>query len=308
MKHACIMFIARPPTPPAESEHSNNDFASLTSLKKSPFWTTFSNSTSSKLFDGNDTFYPPITAKCELCNWFQGAEKSNSTKSVVDKFEQDSDCRSSGDGRTSVMCEVAPNSPFFSSCNISPSCCWCSKTNCVENHQEMALIDVRNRNSVWTWDHETVNGFHIKNTGRRKSPEGGRSAKCFHNAYIGPNSSNFYHSEINRTSRSSETQTRLRASGNTRTTYVGNPSEGQQSHMWLYMTVWIASVLAYINGLTGDFVHDDLSAITSNPDVTGKNPFYQVFINDYWGKPLSHPLSHKSYRPLTTITFRWVQP
>lgn len=80
--------------------------------------------------------------------------------------------------------------------------------------------------------------------------------------------------------------------------------ESEQSHMWLYMIVWIASVLSYLNSLTGEFVHDDLSAITSNPDVTGSNPLYKLFLNDYWGKPLSHPLSHKSCRPLTILTFR----
>ncbi|KAK4295916.1 hypothetical protein Pmani_031550 [Petrolisthes manimaculis] len=74
---------------------------------------------------------------------------------------------------------------------------------------------------------------------------------------------------------------------------------------WLYMTVWVAAVLVYINGLTGDFVHDDISAIKTNPDVLGNNPLSNVFFNDYWGKPMSDPRSHKSYRPLTILTFRW---
>lgn len=73
---------------------------------------------------------------------------------------------------------------------------------------------------------------------------------------------------------------------------------------WLYMTVWLAAVLVYINGLTGDFVHDDISAIKTNPDVLGTNPLSHVFFNDYWGKPMSDPRSHKSYRPLTILTFR----
>lgn len=29
-----------------------------------------------------------------------------------------------------------------------------------------------------------------------------------------------------------------------------------------------------------------------------------MFTNDFWGSPLSHPESHKSYRPLTILTFR----
>jgi len=33
-------------------------------------------------------------------------------------------------------------------------------------------------------------------------------------------------------------------------------------------------------------------------------PLTSVFSNDFWGSPLSHPESHKSYRPLTILTFR----
>ncbi|XP_066950017.1 protein O-mannosyl-transferase TMTC1-like isoform X2 [Macrobrachium rosenbergii] len=73
---------------------------------------------------------------------------------------------------------------------------------------------------------------------------------------------------------------------------------------WVYMLVWVASVLVYFNGLNGDFVHDDISAITTNADVIGTNPISHVFFNDYWGKPMSDPLSHKSYRPFTILTFR----
>ncbi|XP_069192936.1 protein O-mannosyl-transferase Tmtc3-like [Procambarus clarkii] len=79
---------------------------------------------------------------------------------------------------------------------------------------------------------------------------------------------------------------------------------GTRRTTWVYMTVWVAGVLVYVNGLTGDFVHDDVSAIKTNPDVLGTNPLSQVFCNDYWGKPLVDPRSHKSYRPFTILTFR----
>ena len=41
--------------------------------------------------------------------------------------------------------------------------------------------------------------------------------------------------------------------------------------------------------------------------MVGRNPL-SVFSSDYWGVPLSHPGSHKSYRPLTTLSFRldWI--
>lgn len=31
----------------------------------------------------------------------------------------------------------------------------------------------------------------------------------------------------------------------------------------------------------------------------------EVFSNDYWGRPMNSPSSHKSWRPLTVLTFRW---
>ncbi|XP_069157258.1 protein O-mannosyl-transferase TMTC1 [Procambarus clarkii] len=75
-------------------------------------------------------------------------------------------------------------------------------------------------------------------------------------------------------------------------------------HAWLYLTAWLAGVLVYINGLTGDFVHDDISSIKTNPDVLGTAPISSLFFNDYWGRSMADPLSHKSYRPVTILTFR----
>ncbi|XP_050544980.1 protein O-mannosyl-transferase TMTC1-like [Daktulosphaira vitifoliae] len=81
-------------------------------------------------------------------------------------------------------------------------------------------------------------------------------------------------------------------------------------HRWpevavtVYLTVAVAVILSYWNGLNGDFVHDDIPAITMNGDVLGTNPILQVVTNDFWGTPMADPNSHKSYRPLTTLTFR----
>ncbi|XP_047989833.1 protein O-mannosyl-transferase TMTC1-like [Leguminivora glycinivorella] len=71
----------------------------------------------------------------------------------------------------------------------------------------------------------------------------------------------------------------------------------------LYGTVVITAVLSYINSLNGEFVHDDIPAVVMNPDVIGTNPLRKVFENDFWGTPMSDVNSHKSYRPLTTLSF-----
>ncbi|KAK9874620.1 hypothetical protein WA026_005449 [Henosepilachna vigintioctopunctata] len=72
----------------------------------------------------------------------------------------------------------------------------------------------------------------------------------------------------------------------------------------IYTLVSTAAVASYLNGLNGDFVHDDIPAVTLNKDVTGSNPIGHVFRNDFWGTPMDEIGSHKSYRPLTTLTFR----
>ncbi|XP_046645725.1 protein O-mannosyl-transferase TMTC1-like isoform X2 [Daphnia pulicaria] len=69
--------------------------------------------------------------------------------------------------------------------------------------------------------------------------------------------------------------------------------------------------LVFFNSLGGDFVHDDLSAVRYNEDVTagsdadGRSKSGSIWSNDFWGTALSDVKSHKSYRPLTVLSFRW---
>lgn len=45
-------------------------------------------------------------------------------------------------------------------------------------------------------------------------------------------------------------------------------------------------------------------AILTNADLRPDRPFWNLFFNDFWGTPLTHSGSHKSYRPLCVATFR----
>ncbi|XP_041972951.1 protein O-mannosyl-transferase TMTC1-like [Aricia agestis] len=72
----------------------------------------------------------------------------------------------------------------------------------------------------------------------------------------------------------------------------------------IYCMVTATAVLSYINSLNGDFVHDDIPAIVSNADVVGGGNLKQLLLDDFWGTPMADPSSHKSYRPLTTLSFR----
>ncbi|KAL1479428.1 hypothetical protein MTO96_051846 [Rhipicephalus appendiculatus] len=86
--------------------------------------------------------------------------------------------------------------------------------------------------------------------------------------------------------------------------------------MWCW-TAWVpavcagvVAVLCYVNSLDGDFVHDDMVAVVGNPDVTGESrrrassSSTSLWMNDFWGRPMADPRSHKSYRPLTVLSFR----
>ena len=74
----------------------------------------------------------------------------------------------------------------------------------------------------------------------------------------------------------------------------------------VYAAVGLVAVGAYSNALAGDFVHDDIPAVVRNRDVIGENPIFSVLADDFWGTPMQDLSSHKSYRPLTTFTFRFV--
>ncbi|KAL0273181.1 UNVERIFIED_CONTAM: hypothetical protein PYX00_005917 [Menopon gallinae] len=84
-----------------------------------------------------------------------------------------------------------------------------------------------------------------------------------------------------------------------------SPKRKPQNRHWKeYGVVVAVSLTCYANALLGDFVHDDIPAIMHNRDVTGQTPLLEIFKNDFWGAPMSDPSSHKSYRPLTTLSFR----
>ncbi|XP_063053836.1 protein O-mannosyl-transferase TMTC3 [Engraulis encrasicolus] len=63
-------------------------------------------------------------------------------------------------------------------------------------------------------------------------------------------------------------------------------------------------MVCYWNSWFCGFVFDDVSAILDNKDLRPSTPLQNLFRNDFWGTPMSEERSHKSYRPLTVLTFR----
>ena len=73
------------------------------------------------------------------------------------------------------------------------------------------------------------------------------------------------------------------------------------------VAVTVTSFLVYCNSLWGGFVFDDHRAILTNDDLDPtKTDLWGVFVNDFWGGHMSRSESHKSYRPLTVLTYRYL--
>ncbi|KAK3796778.1 hypothetical protein RRG08_045784 [Elysia crispata] len=70
------------------------------------------------------------------------------------------------------------------------------------------------------------------------------------------------------------------------------------------VVVFCSAVLCFVNSYDGDFVFDDSEAVENNQDLLLSTPLMSLFQHDFWGKKLGNH-SHKSYRPLTVLTFRW---
>ncbi|XP_041694078.1 protein O-mannosyl-transferase TMTC2 [Coregonus clupeaformis] len=64
------------------------------------------------------------------------------------------------------------------------------------------------------------------------------------------------------------------------------------------------ALVLYVNTLGADFCYDDSRAIKTNQDLLPETPWINIFYDDFWGTLLTHSGSHKSYRPLCTLSFR----
>ena len=85
------------------------------------------------------------------------------------------------------------------------------------------------------------------------------------------------------------------------------PAKMDERRCSVALTALFAAVVAaavYVPSLGGEFVMDDQAAIVKNDDLRPTTPWQNLFQNDYWGTPIGSEASHKSYRPLTVLTFR----
>ena len=72
---------------------------------------------------------------------------------------------------------------------------------------------------------------------------------------------------------------------------------------------WVTAIVAIAaywdpKALRGPFVYDDVASVINNDVVMAKVPWHEALTRDFWGKEMAHPASHKSYRPITSLTLR----
>jgi hypothetical protein len=72
--------------------------------------------------------------------------------------------------------------------------------------------------------------------------------------------------------------------------------------------VYLLPVLSPFKLNRRDPVFDELHILSpENKDINGESTLRTIFTKDYWGRPMNAPSSHKSWRPLTVLCFRYLK-
>jgi protein O-mannosyl-transferase len=73
-------------------------------------------------------------------------------------------------------------------------------------------------------------------------------------------------------------------------------------------SLWVAIITAIsywdLKALNGKWVYDDAGSVAKNIVVIGQVPWYDAFTRDFWGTSMKEVTSHKSFRPITTLSFK----
>ncbi len=67
---------------------------------------------------------------------------------------------------------------------------------------------------------------------------------------------------------------------------------------------FLLGIAVYSPCLLSDFTWDDRAAVLQNPDMNTTASWREIFLHDFWGQPIDTPDSHKSYRPLATLSLK----
>uniref|UniRef100_A0A1B6I8D4 dolichyl-phosphate-mannose--protein mannosyltransferase n=1 Tax=Homalodisca liturata TaxID=320908 RepID=A0A1B6I8D4_9HEMI len=68
--------------------------------------------------------------------------------------------------------------------------------------------------------------------------------------------------------------------------------------------ITLLAVTCFYKCVGGGFVFDDMEAVVNNDDIKLSTSISTILDNDFWGTRITHNASHKSYRPLTILSYR----
>jgi len=78
--------------------------------------------------------------------------------------------------------------------------------------------------------------------------------------------------------------------------------------LWKRPSFWTALVAVVVfwdwTALNGKYVYDDAGSVIKNVVVTGQVPWKEAFSRDFWGQEMKEAKSHKSFRPITTLSLK----
>ncbi|RWS15638.1 transmembrane and TPR repeat-containing protein 4-like protein [Dinothrombium tinctorium] len=74
-----------------------------------------------------------------------------------------------------------------------------------------------------------------------------------------------------------------------------------------YFVLFLVAFGCFSFSIAAEFTFDDSEAILNNPDVKKQTSIGEVFQSDFWGTKLNSNSSHKSFRPLAVLTFRFLK-
>ena len=73
---------------------------------------------------------------------------------------------------------------------------------------------------------------------------------------------------------------------------------------FVHLLVGLAAFSSNLNNFDCEFVYDDPGAILGNEDVLTPLNWERLGRHDFWGRDLIEPVSHRSFRPITVVSFR----
>lgn len=75
----------------------------------------------------------------------------------------------------------------------------------------------------------------------------------------------------------------------------------------LCLAVYFIPILTHSHKSVPSVLDESHIMSSENKDVAGTSTLEEVMTNDYWGRPMNGESSHKSWRPLTILSFRWLK-